>query len=208
MPTAIITGSGGLIGSEAVSHFVGGRLRRHRDRQRHAGPLLRCGGLDGAHMTAPERYPELRVGRRHPRRRGIDRLFARPGRVELVIHTAAQPSHDWAARDPRPISPSTPTARSTCSRPRGGTAPDAASSSLDEQGLRRHARTGCRWWSRRRAGRSTGAHRYARRHRRDDVDRPLARIAVRRLARWPPTCWCRSTAATSACRPRASAAAA
>ena len=31
----------------------------------------------------------------------IDRLFAEHGhRIELVVHAAAQPSHDWAALDP------------------------------------------------------------------------------------------------------------
>ncbi len=31
----------------------------------------------------------------------VDRLFAaNAGTVELIVHTAAQPSHDWAARDP------------------------------------------------------------------------------------------------------------
>ena len=30
----------------------------------------------------------------------VDRVFAEHGgRIELVIHTAAQPSHDWAASD-------------------------------------------------------------------------------------------------------------
>src|SRR5689334_24185517 len=34
-------------------------------------------------------------------REGVDRLFASEGgRIELVVHTAAQPSHDWAASDP------------------------------------------------------------------------------------------------------------
>jgi CDP-paratose 2-epimerase len=34
-------------------------------------------------------------------REGVDRLFARHGReIGLVVHTAAQPSHDWAASDP------------------------------------------------------------------------------------------------------------
>jgi len=34
---------------------------------------------------------------------GIDRLFAEAGgsAIDLVIHTAAQPSHDWAASDPQ-----------------------------------------------------------------------------------------------------------
>ena len=35
-------------------------------------------------------------------RERIDSIFADHGRaVELVIHTAAQPSHDWAAREPQ-----------------------------------------------------------------------------------------------------------
>jgi CDP-paratose 2-epimerase len=32
---------------------------------------------------------------------GIDRLFAEYGKnIVLVVHCAAQPSHDWAAREP------------------------------------------------------------------------------------------------------------
>ena len=32
---------------------------------------------------------------------GIDEIFAKYGKdVSLVVHTAAQPSHDWAAREP------------------------------------------------------------------------------------------------------------
>ena len=43
---------------------------------------------------------------------GVERLFAEhAGSIELIVHTAAQPSHDWAARSRRPTSPSTPTAR-------------------------------------------------------------------------------------------------
>jgi CDP-paratose 2-epimerase len=33
---------------------------------------------------------------------GVERIFAEhAGAIELIIHTAAQPSHDWAAREPR-----------------------------------------------------------------------------------------------------------
>src|SRR4029453_366835 len=32
----------------------------------------------------------------------VDRaFFSARGRIELVVHAAAQPSHDWAAREPR-----------------------------------------------------------------------------------------------------------
>ena len=55
MPVAIITGAGGLIGSEAVEHFIGRGLRRRRDRERHAGQLLRPRVLDRARHRAPGR---------------------------------------------------------------------------------------------------------------------------------------------------------
>ena len=59
------------------------------------------------------------------------------------------------------------------------------------------------------AGARPGAPASRARHRRDDVDRPLARTRLFGASQgWPPTCWCRSTGATSACRPAASAAAA
>jgi CDP-paratose 2-epimerase len=33
---------------------------------------------------------------------GVDRVFARhAATIELIVHTAAQPSHDWAASDPQ-----------------------------------------------------------------------------------------------------------
>lgn len=105
MPTAIVTGSGGLIGAESVRHFV------------HAGydvvglendMRARFFGPDAS--TAPttqalvERYPtEFRSLDLDVRdAAGVSRVFAeRAGQVELVIHTAAQPSHDWAASDPQ-----------------------------------------------------------------------------------------------------------
>ena len=104
MPLAIITGSGGLIGSESVAHFI----ERGYDviglendmRARFFGPEA---------STAPttERlratYPEFRSLEIDIRDTGaIDRLFREHGgAVELIIHTAAQPSHDWAATDPQ-----------------------------------------------------------------------------------------------------------
>ena len=33
---------------------------------------------------------------------GVERIFAKhAGQIELIVHTAAQPSHDWAAKDPQ-----------------------------------------------------------------------------------------------------------
>jgi CDP-paratose 2-epimerase len=104
MPLAVVTGSGGLIGSESVAFLI------------EQG--FRVIGLDNdmrAYFFGPEattrpaterlleRYGEdfepteldIRDGE------GVMRLFARHAReIELVIHTAAQPSHDWAASEP------------------------------------------------------------------------------------------------------------
>ena len=104
MGIAVITGACGLVGSESARHFA--RLG------------LEIVGIDNdmrATFFGPEASTawqrgrlEQELGRRYRHNdcdirdaAAIDRLFAAHGRqVELVIHTAAQPSHDWAARDP------------------------------------------------------------------------------------------------------------
>ncbi len=105
MPAVIVTGSGGLIGSESVSHFVEAGyevLGLENDmRARFFGP-----DASTAHTTdaLTERYSEefssLEIDIRDAE--GVERVFAEhAGELELVIHTAAQPSHDWAASDPQ-----------------------------------------------------------------------------------------------------------
>ena len=105
MPVAIVTGSGGLIGSESVRHFVQDGYDvvglENDMRARFFGP-----DASTAHTTRAllERHPvefrslelDIRDGD------GVARVFAEHGgAIELVIHTAAQPSHDWAAQDPQ-----------------------------------------------------------------------------------------------------------
>jgi len=105
MSIAIITGSAGLIGSEAAKHF--------------AAEGLHVVGIDNdmrAEFFGPEastihtrmrlqaslgdRYEHHSIDIRSHEE--IDRLFRdRAGDVSVVIHAAAQPSHDWAARAPR-----------------------------------------------------------------------------------------------------------
>jgi CDP-paratose 2-epimerase len=105
MPVAIITGSGGLIGSESVGHFVQAGYEvvglENDMRARFFGP-----DASTAHTTEalthryPEQFQTLEVDIRDAE--GVQRIFARhSGQIELVIHTAAQPSHDWAASDPQ-----------------------------------------------------------------------------------------------------------
>lgn len=103
MPTAIVTGSGGLIGSESVRSLVEAGwdvIGLENDmRARFFGEEAST-----AHVTDELRraFPEFRsldVDIRDAD--GVSRSFRDAGSVELTVHTAAQPSHDWAARDPQ-----------------------------------------------------------------------------------------------------------
>ncbi|MBP2294293.1 NAD-dependent epimerase/dehydratase family protein [Azospirillum rugosum] len=104
MSVVIVTGSAGLIGAEAVGFFaekgfdvvgVDNDMRRH------------FFGDDASTAWSRERLERRwKNSYRHVAadirdRDAMDGLFARYGKaVALVIHTAAQPSHDWAVRDP------------------------------------------------------------------------------------------------------------
>jgi CDP-paratose 2-epimerase len=104
MPTAIVTGSGGLIGSESVRYFVeqGYDVIGLENDMRAA-----FFGADASTRRVSEElvalYPDefrwleldIRDGE------GVARVFAEHRDLELVVHTAAQPSHDWAASDPQ-----------------------------------------------------------------------------------------------------------
>src|SRR5882724_7411630 len=105
MPLAIVTGSGGLIGSESVSHFVEAGydvIGIENDlRAYFFGP-----SASTAHRSRQlvEHYPDSFRWLEHDLRDAdaVDRIFAEHAReLELVIHTAAQPSHDWAALEPQ-----------------------------------------------------------------------------------------------------------
>ena len=104
MSVALVTGSAGLIGSEAARHFAGlgldivgidNDLRRYffGDDGSTGWSLLRLTNDLG------ETYTHFDVDIRD--RDGLERIFKKYGRdIVVVIHTAAQPSHDWAAREP------------------------------------------------------------------------------------------------------------
>ncbi|MBV8592287.1 MAG: NAD-dependent epimerase/dehydratase family protein [Acetobacteraceae bacterium] len=103
MSIAIVTGSGGLIGSEAVRFLTGRGLEvigiDNDMRARFFGPeastRLSWTGL----QRNNKRYTHIETDIRDSR--PIDELFARfSSEIALVVHAAAQPSHDWAAQDP------------------------------------------------------------------------------------------------------------
>jgi CDP-paratose 2-epimerase len=101
---ALVTGSGGLIGSEAVRHFAGLGLQvvgiDNDMRRQFFGPEAST-AWNVARLTRDlgPAYSHHDVDIRD--RPALAAIFKRYGRdIGLVIHTAAQPSHDWAVRDP------------------------------------------------------------------------------------------------------------
>jgi CDP-paratose 2-epimerase len=101
--TAIITGAAGLIGSEAVRLFAADGFQivgiDNDMRSYFFGPSASTAGV-AAQLR--ESIPGFRLESADIRdEAAIDRIFATYGRdIALVVHTAAQPSHDWAAREP------------------------------------------------------------------------------------------------------------
>src|SRR3989475_5547800 len=104
MRTIIVTGSAGLIGSETVKRFAG-----------EGAPVI---GIDndmraeffGAEASTKKIRDDLIASVRGYEHHDLDirdaaavmELFKRHrGAIEAVVHTASQPSHDWAARDPQ-----------------------------------------------------------------------------------------------------------
>ena len=104
MPVAIITGSGGLVGSESVAHFVeAGYEVIGIDNDMRATFFGASASTRAQSERLQSAYPDaFRLVELDIRDAdGIDALFAaQRGELALVIHAAAQPSHDWAASDP------------------------------------------------------------------------------------------------------------
>ena len=103
MSVAIVTGAGGLIGSEAAHHFHGlgwDVVGVDNDmRSRFFGPEASTGWMVERLEDQLPRYTHVNADIRDAD--AMNRLFGRyGGALGLVIHTAAQPSHDWAAREP------------------------------------------------------------------------------------------------------------
>jgi CDP-paratose 2-epimerase len=103
MNTAVITGSAGLIGSEAVSFFssrfdliigIDNNLRRY------------FFGESGSTEWNMRRLTDIFPNYKHYNAdirdvADLEKIFDNYGKdIRLIIHTAAQPSHDWAAREP------------------------------------------------------------------------------------------------------------
>lgn len=104
MSVAIVTGSHGLVGSESCRHFaragheivgVDNDMRKSFFGQEASTALV--GRRLRQELGSSYRSVDLDVRDRD----GIDRLLASYGRATaLIVHAAAQPSHDWAAGEP------------------------------------------------------------------------------------------------------------
>src|SRR3954447_3808986 len=103
MPIAIVTGAGGLIGSEAVAHFARAGFDvvgiENDMRAAFFGPQA---STSRTTQRLVDEYDSFHWEDMDIRDQdGVRRLFERhKSDIALVIHTAAQPSHDWAASDP------------------------------------------------------------------------------------------------------------
>ena len=103
MSVALITGSAGLIGSEAARFFAGlgmDVVGVDNDMRRYffgdeASTRWNRSRLERQVSTYRHEDADIRDAGT------LEAIFARYGSdISLVIHTAAQPSHDWAAREP------------------------------------------------------------------------------------------------------------
>jgi CDP-paratose 2-epimerase len=104
VPTAIVSGSGGLVGSETVRRLVETGwdvIGLECDlRAQFFGPEASTAPVSAELADRYDEFRSLEVDIRDVA--AVDRAFSEEApRIELVVHTAAQPSHDWAARDPQ-----------------------------------------------------------------------------------------------------------
>jgi CDP-paratose 2-epimerase len=103
MPVAVVTGSGGLIGSESVAHFVEEGFDvvgiENDMRAEFFGQSASTRSVTERLLRSYSEFRSLDLDVRDAD--GVERLFASHGSaIEVVVHTAAQPSHDWAASAP------------------------------------------------------------------------------------------------------------
>lgn len=103
MSVALVTGAGGLVGSETVGFLAGKGFDvvgvDNDSRAVFFGPEAstrwRVAELEARHARFRNESLDIRDGA------ALKALAARYGKsLSLVVHAAAQPSHDWAARDP------------------------------------------------------------------------------------------------------------
>lgn len=104
VPVAVVTGSGGLIGSETVRHFAAEGYDvvgiENDSRAEFFGSEASTAPVSEALQSELSGFVWEKVDIRDTE--GVSEIFSKhAGEISLVVHTAAQPSHDWAASDPQ-----------------------------------------------------------------------------------------------------------
>jgi len=103
MKIAIITGSAGLIGSEAVS-FLSAKFDKiigidNDQRAYFFGPSASTNWNLNRIKESYSNYEHYNVDIRDYS--ALEKIFQKYGKdISFIVHTAAQPSHDWAANEP------------------------------------------------------------------------------------------------------------
>jgi CDP-paratose 2-epimerase len=103
MSVAIVTGSAGLVGSEATAFYADQGMDivgiDNNMRATFFGDQASTRWVKERHLSRIKRYSHYDTDIRDYD--GIASIFQKySSEIKLVIHTAAQPSHDWAARAP------------------------------------------------------------------------------------------------------------
>lgn len=102
MATAIVTGSAGLIGSETVRFLHEKGLdvigMDNNLREYFFGADGSTNWMAQELSTSLRRYRHLNIDIRD--QNAVFKIFGLESEISLVVHCAAQPSHDWAAREP------------------------------------------------------------------------------------------------------------
>jgi CDP-paratose 2-epimerase len=104
MGVALVTGSAGLVGSESVRYFADlGMDVVGIDNDMRGELFGEEGSTDWNRQQLEENIENyIHYGVDIRNEKDVNEVFKRyQDRIEVVIHTAAQPSHDWAANDPK-----------------------------------------------------------------------------------------------------------
>ena len=103
MKYALITGSSGLVGSESSKFFHNKNFRilgiDNDNRSYFFGPSASTKKMSNKLKKDLKNYKHFNTDIRS--KRNLEKIFKKyKNKIKCIIHTAAQPSHDWAAKEP------------------------------------------------------------------------------------------------------------
>lgn len=103
MKIAFVTGSCGLIGSQSVEYLSQKKFKvvgfDNDYRKYFFGAKATTGWMKSQLISQYKNYDHNNIDIRQYK--ALEKVFQKYGKkIDLIIHTAAQPSHDWAAREP------------------------------------------------------------------------------------------------------------